>query len=117
MMNDIFADLIAENKVCVYLDDILIYSADLAEHRRITRLVLQRLRERQLFLKPEKCEFEKERIEYLGLIISDGQIEMDPVKVAGVLDWPTPTTKKEVQQFIGFANFYRRFIQDYSKVA
>jgi RNase H-like domain found in reverse transcriptase/Reverse transcriptase (RNA-dependent DNA polymerase)/Integrase zinc binding domain/Chromo (CHRromatin Organisation MOdifier) domain len=117
MMNEIFADLIAEDKVCVYLDDILIYSADLAEHKRITRLVLQRLREHQLFLKPEKCEFEKERIEYLGLVISEGQIEMDPVKVAGVSDWPTPTSKKEVQQFVGFVNFYRRFIQDYSKVA
>jgi hypothetical protein len=117
MMNDIFADLIAENKVCVYLDDILIYSVDLAEHKRITRLILQRLWEHQLFLKPEKCEFEKERIEYLGLIISDGQIEMDPVKVAGVSEWLTPTSKKKVQQFVRFVNFYHRFIQDYSKVA
>jgi Reverse transcriptase (RNA-dependent DNA polymerase)/RNase H-like domain found in reverse transcriptase/Integrase zinc binding domain/Chromo (CHRromatin Organisation MOdifier) domain len=117
MMNDIFADLIAEGKVCVYLDDILIFTADLEEHKRITRLVLQRLREHQLFLKPDKCEFEKKRIEYLGLIISEGRIEMDPVKVAGVAEWPKPTSKKEVQQFVGFANFYRRFIQDYSKVA
>jgi hypothetical protein len=67
-------------------------------------------------LKPEKCNFEKWKIEYLGIIISEGQVEMDPVKVAGVADWPTPTTKKELQQFLGFTNFYRRFILDYSHV-
>jgi transposase InsO family protein len=117
MMNDIFADLIAEGQVCVYLDDILIFSRDLREHRRITRLVMERLRKHKLFLKPEKCEFEKRRIEYLGVVISEGQVEMDPVKVAGVAEWPTPATKKELQQFLGFTNFYRRFILDYSHIA
>ena len=117
MMNEIFADLIAEGKICVYLDDILIFSRDLVEHRRITRIVLERLRKNKLFLKHEKCEFEKRKIEYLGVIISEGQVEMDPVKVAGVAEWPRPTVKKEVQQFLGFTNFYRRFIRDYSHVA
>jgi hypothetical protein len=117
MMNDIFADLIAEGKVCVYLDDILIFSRDLTEHRRVTRIVMERLRKNKLFLKPEKCDFEKRKIEYLGVIISEGQVEMDPVKVAGVADWPTPSTKKELQQFLGFTNFYRRFILDYSHIA
>ena len=79
MMNDIFRDLIAEGVVCVYLDDILIYTRDLEEHRRVSRIVLDRLREHQLFLKPEKCEFEQTKIEYLGLIISHGTAEMDPV--------------------------------------
>ncbi|GLB45865.1 putative retrotransposable element tf2 155 kda protein type 1-like [Lyophyllum shimeji] len=95
MMNDIFRDLIAQGVVCVYLDDILIYTKTLEEHRRITRVVLDRLREHRLFLKPEKCEFERTEIEYLGLIISHGTASMDPVKVAGVAEWPVPKNKKE----------------------
>jgi hypothetical protein len=81
------------------------------------RIVLECLRKHKLFLKHEKCEFEKTRIEYLGLIISEGQVEMDLVKVAGVAEWPVPTSRKEVQQFLGFTNFYRRFIRDYSHIA
>ena len=117
MMNDIFGDLIVEGKICIYLDDILIFSGNLAEHQRITWIVLERLRRNKLFLKHEKCEFEQKRIEYLGLIIAEGQVEMDPVKVAGVAEWPRPAKKKELQQFLGFTNFYRRFIQDFSHIA
>jgi hypothetical protein len=109
MMNDIFADLIAEGKVCMYLDNILIFSHDLTEHRHVMQTVMERLWQNKLFLKPEKCDFEKRKIKYLGVIISEGQVEMDPVKVAGVVDWPTPSTKKELQQFLGFTNFYRHF--------
>ena len=116
-MNEIFADLIAENKVCIYIDDILIYSANLAKHCWITDMVLWRLRKHKLFLKLDKCEFEQQCIEYLGLIISEGKIEMDPVKMARVAEWPTSQSKKEVQQFMGFANFYWWFIKDYSYVA
>jgi len=68
-----------------------------------------------LFLKHEKCEFEQKQIEYLGLIISEEKVEMDPVKVAGVAEWPT-LIKKELQQFLGFTNFYQRFIQDFSHI-
>jgi hypothetical protein len=78
---------------------------------------MEQLRQHKLFLKPEKCEFEKRRIEYLGVVISEGQVEMDPVKVAGVAEWPTLTTKKELQQFLGFTNFYWRFILDYLHIA
>jgi len=114
MMNDIFTDMISEGVVVVYLDDILIFRKDLDEHRQITHRVFGRLAEHQLYLRPEKCEFEKTRIEYLGLIISKNQVEMDPVKVAGVADWPEPSNKREVQSFLGFANFYRQFIKDFS---
>ncbi|SJL16559.1 uncharacterized protein ARMOST_20085 [Armillaria ostoyae] len=116
MMNDIFKDLISEGKVTIYLDDILIFTKDLDEHRRIVRRVLQKLRENKLFLKAEKCEFEVLETEYLGVIISKGQIRMDPVKLAGIAEWPMPTKKKELQSFLGFTNFYRKFIKNYSKV-
>ena len=68
----------------------------------------------KLFLKLDKCEFEKTTVEYLGVIISHNSVEMDPVKVAGVADWPILTSKKEVQSFLGFVNFYCWFIQDFS---
>jgi hypothetical protein len=79
--------------------------------------MLQRLREHRLFLHPEKCEFEKSMIEYLGVIISHNHVEMDPVKVTGVAAWPVPENKKDVQQFLGFTNFYQRFIQAFLDVA
>jgi len=75
------------------------------------------LQKHNLFLKPKKCEFEKTEVEYLGVIISQNSIRMDPVKVAGVMEWPTPSNRKEVQSFLGFTNFYRRFIQGFSHLA
>jgi len=84
MMNDIFRDLIAEGIMVVYLDDILIFTRTEEEHAKAIRRVLQVLQEHKLFLRLEKYEFCKERIEYLGLVISENEVSMDPVKVAGV---------------------------------
>lgn len=78
--------------------------------------VLQRLHENKLFLKAEKCEFKVLKTEYLGIIISEDSVRMDLVKVAGIMEWPTPTKNKELQSFLGFTNFYRKFIKNYSKV-
>jgi hypothetical protein len=105
MMNGIFQDLIMEGVVCVYIDDILIYTGTLEEHCCISRSVMEWLQKHKLYLQLDKCKFEQTRIEYLGLIISEGQAEMDPVKVAGVTDWPKPQNKKEVQSFLSFTNF------------
>jgi hypothetical protein len=114
MMNEIFQDLITKGVISIYLDDILIFTNSLEEHHRITRLILDRMREQKLYLRPEKCEFEKTKIEYLGVIISYNKVEMDPVKIARVADWLTPSNKKEVQFFVGFVNFYRCFIPGFS---
>jgi len=117
MINDIFRTLIAEGIVVVYLDDILIFTETEEEHEQAVRRVLEVLAEHKLFLCPEKCEFHRKWIEYLGLVISENKVEIDPVKVAGVHDWPTPENRTNVQAFIGFVNFYRRFIWDFSTIA
>ena len=70
-----------------------------------------------LFIKPEKCEFHVREVSFLGFIISEGRIQMDPKKVQAVWDWPTPRSIKETQSFLGFANFYRKFIQGFSSIA
>jgi len=84
MINDIFRDLIVEGIMVVYLDDILIFTKTEEEHAKAIRWVLQVLQENKLFLHPKKCEFCKERIKYLGLVISENEVSMDPVKVMGV---------------------------------
>src|SRR6266446_2587011 len=79
------------------MNDILIYSASLADHRRITWEILQTLRSYKLFLRPEKCKFECREVDYLGLVISKDHVVMDPVKVQGVTDWLQPARVKDVQ--------------------
>jgi hypothetical protein len=76
---------------------------------------LELLEKHKLYLQPDKCEFEKTMVEYLGVIISHNSVTMDPVKVAGVTDWSALMNKKEVQSFLGFTNFYRCFIKDFSE--
>ena len=105
MMDSIFTDMIEGCIVIVYMDNILIF-AKTQELERYTKMVLQRLQENNLYLKLKKCEFNKTTMEYLGLIIKEGQLLMDPVKLKGISDWPVPTTVKQVRAFLGFGNFY-----------
>lgn len=93
MINDLFRDLISHRVVIVYMDDILIFTNSLEEHRRVTREVLQILHDNHLYLKAKKCAFERTEIEYLGLIIRHGEVSMNPIKVRGVQEWPRPTMK------------------------
>jgi Reverse transcriptase (RNA-dependent DNA polymerase) len=106
MMDDIFMMMIDKRLVIVYMDDILIFANTEEELRGITKQVLEKLREHDLFLKAKKCEFGKTRIKYLGMIIKQRGIVMDLVKLGGIRDWPTPITVKQVWSFLGFGNFY-----------
>jgi len=117
MMNDIFRTLIAEGIIVVYLDNILIFTKIEEKHERAVHRVLEVLVEHKLFLRLEKCEFYQKQIEYLRLVISENKVEIDPVKVTGVCDWPILENRTNVQAFIGFVNFYRRFIQDFLTIA
>jgi len=110
MMNDIFRTVIAEGIVVVYLDNILIFTKTEEEHEWVVQRVLEILMEHKLFLCPEKCEFHWKQIEYLGLVISENMVAMDPVKVTRVHEWPIPENQTDVQAFIGFINFYYHFI-------
>ncbi|KAJ8374999.1 hypothetical protein SKAU_G00055790 [Synaphobranchus kaupii] len=116
MVNDVLRDLLGRS-VFVYIDDILIFSQSPQEHVRHVREVLQRLLENQLFVKAEKCSFHASTVPFLGFIIEEGSIRADPVKIKAVTEWPQPTSRKHLQQFLGFANFYRRFIRNYSSIA
>src|SRR5260370_40307464 len=98
------------------MDDILVYSHTLSDHWQIVCQVLSTLQEWRLFLKPEKCKFEQKEVKYLGLVISKDHVAMDLTKVCGVTEWPTPMKVKEVQSFLGFVNFYWKFIHDFSDV-
>jgi hypothetical protein len=112
-VNDTLREYLNQFCVC-YIDDILIYSRTLKEHRQQVRKVLTKLKEAGLFIKSEKCEFSVQKTAFLGFIISEHGIEMNSKKVKAVLEWETPKNVKDVQCFLGFANFYRRFIEKYS---
>ena len=92
-----------EGHVCMYMDGILIFTDTLEEYQFLLQTVLKHLQQHQLYLCPEKCKFKQTKVEYLRLILSYSKVEMDPVKVLGVMDWPTPVNWKEVQAFLGFA--------------
>ena len=116
LVNDVLRELIG-HCVFVYLDDILIFSKDLDQHQLQVRQVLQRLLSHQLFVKAEKCVFHADTVSFLGFVVARGDLRMDPAKVSAVLDWPRPSSLKQLQRFLGFANFYRRFIRNFSALA
>ena len=106
MMNDIFWEAIMEGWVVIYMDDILVFSKDEQEHEVHVSRILEKLRQHKLSLKPEKCWFNKKEIKFLGLVISEDSLRMDEGKVKAVKEWPQLQNKKELQQFLGFVNFY-----------
>ena len=106
MMDEIFADMTDEGIVIIYMDDVFIFAPDEITLRENMKRVLARLQENDLFLKPAKCEFNKTKVKYLGMVIEEGKISMDPGKLKGIQDWPAPITVKQVRGFLGFGNFY-----------
>lgn len=116
LVNDVLRDMLNQS-VFVYIDDILIFSPNLETHIQQVRRVLQRLLDHQLFVKAEKCEFHVPKVSFLGYVVAEGEICMDPEKVKAVSAWPSPTNRKQVQRFLGFANFYRKFIRNFSTIA
>ena len=117
MMNNIFKDLINEGYMAIYMDNILVYTHTIEHHREVVTQVLDVLQRHQLYLKAEQCTFVCTTVEYLGLVLSEGCVEMDPIKIAGVRDRPTLKNITEVQSFVGFLNSYLRFILESSHVA
>ena len=115
-MNDVLFDYL-DDFCTAYLDDILIYSTDPLEHQLHVQKVLQRLRDAGLQVDLKKCEFDVTETRYLGFIVSSSGIKVDPAKIEVVAEWGTPHTVRGVQSFLGFCNFYRRFIRDYGRIA
>ncbi|KAI0993535.1 Transposon Tf2-6 polyprotein, partial [Podosphaera aphanis] len=115
-VNDVLREFL-DIFVVVYLDDILIYSEDPAQHDNHVRKVLEKLEEYGLFCKPEKCEFGVSSTTFLGFVISKHGLSMDTSKIQTIRDWKPPINVRGVQSFLGFANFYRRFISKYSELA
>jgi len=116
MMNHIFCDML-DLGLIVYMDDILIYAKTQGEHDKIVRNTLKRLQENGLAVSADKCVWRSMEVEFLGYVLGRNGVQMSQEKVKAVLNWETPRSLTEVQSFLGFANFYGRFIQDYSRVA
>ena len=105
------------NWCIIYLDDVVVYASSVKEHLVRLEAVFQKLKTAGLKLKPSKCELFKKSISYLGHVVSEEGVHTDPKKIAAVKTWARPTTVHTVRKFLGFVNYYRKFIKDYSKIA
>ena len=114
-MNDIFGDLL-DQCIVVYLDNILIYSDNPEQHTKHVQEVLWHLQKHGLYAQAKKCEWHCRSVEFLGYITSSEGLTMADNKIHAILDWPEPQKVKDVQSFLGFANFYQRFIHNYSEI-
>jgi hypothetical protein len=115
LMNKVFMEYL-DKSVVVFIDDILIYSNDEKEHMEHLHLVLQKPRDHQLYAKLSMCEFWLKQVSFLGHIILEGGILVDPCKIQDVLSWDTPKSVSDIYNFLGLARYYRRFIEGFSKI-
>jgi hypothetical protein len=115
LMNNILSKFL-DKFVLVFIDEILIYSKNREEHEEHLRIVLQVLREHQLYAKFSKCDFFQKQIHYLGHVLSEEGVAVDPDKIRSIMEWPTPKDVSDIRSFMGLAGYYRRFIKDFSKI-
>jgi len=116
-MNDLFQDFINQGDTATFIDNILVATDTEKRHDELVEEVLKRLEENALFMKLEKCKWKVREVEFLGVVIRPRGVEMQKKKVEGVLNWLAPRNIKEVQKFLGLANYYKRFIKDFAKIA
>jgi len=117
MMNDLLRDLVVEEKVAVFIDDVMVATEIEEGHDEIVEEVLRRLEENDLFVKLEKCVWKVREVGFLGVIIGEDGVKMEKEKMQGVIEWPVPKSMKDVQKFLGLANYYRRFVKDFAMIA
>ena len=116
-MNELLRDLINTGKVVVFIDDVIVGTETEEGHDKLVAEVVKRLEENDLYVKPEKCKWKVREVEFLGVVIGPEGIKMEKEKVKGVLEWPTPKCVKDVQKFLGLANYYHQFIENFASIA
>ena len=116
MMNNLLRDLVVEEKVAVFIDDVMIATETEERHDEIVEEVLRRLEKNDLFVKLEKCVWKVREVGFLGVIIGKDEVRMEKEKVQGVIEWPVLKGMKDVQNFLGLANYYRWFVKDFAKI-
>jgi len=117
MINDLLRDLVVEEKVAVFIDDVMVATETEEEHDEIVEKVLRRLEENDLFVKLEKCVWKVREMRFLEVIIGEDGVRMEKEKVQGVIKWPVLKDVKDIQKFLGLANYYRWFVKDFAKIA
>ena len=117
MMNNLFRDLINQGDMVTFINDILVATNMEEGYDELVEEILKRLEENNLFVKLEKCKWKVREVEFLGVVIGPKGVEMQREKIEGVLNWPASRNMKEVQKFLGLANYYKRFIKDFAKIA
>ena len=116
MINEILRDMINEGKVVAFVDNVLVGTEMKEGHDEIVEEVLRRLEENDLYVKPEKCVWKVRKIGFLGVVIEPSGIEIEKEKVDGILSWSEPRNVKDIRKFLDLANYYRRFIKDFTQV-
>ena len=117
MMNNLLRDLVVEEKVVVFIDNVMVAIETEEDHDEIVDEVLKRLEGNDLFVKLEKCVWKVREVGFLGVIIGEDRVRMEKEKVQGVIEWLVPRSTKDVQNFLGLANYYRWFVKDFAKIA